>query len=81
MLWSNGTDTCRFSRITFEGNNSNVIGVANMWNMNTPGSFRRLPSSGNTFSDDVFKDMAIGIALGKYDLPDGLRVRATTPCT
>ena len=71
MLWASGVTRSRFGRITWDGAGSTVTGWAHMQNTNYPG----YDSTAIYRSDEVFQNMAVGIALGTegtgYGVGDG----------
>ena len=67
MLWINGAVGARFARITWDGSGSDVIGVACVFSFLTS----RYQSGYDTYVDDVFKDMAVGMRFGMIDPKNG----------
>jgi len=63
MLWANGVARSRFGRITWDGSGSTVTGFSQKWNHVTNPDYA---STAIFHSDEVFQNMAIGIALGDH---------------
>jgi len=74
MLWLNGVQDSCFGRITWDGAGSTVTGMAHYYYYtNSPPTY--YDSTGLYHSDEVFQNMAVGLALGKtavnYSVADG----------
>ncbi|MDD5704804.1 MAG: glycosyl hydrolase family 28-related protein [Kiritimatiellae bacterium] len=71
MLWANGVSCSRIDRITWDGSGSNVIGVACVYSRNALWSGVPYQSTANTYADDVFTNLAVGLRLGMIDEANG----------
>ncbi len=65
MLFCNGVRYSKFGRITWDGGGKKVTAVYHEWDGHTPGA-----GTGNEHADEVFRDVAFGIRVGKPHFMD-----------
>ena len=65
MLFCNGVRYSKFSRLTWDGGGKPVSGVFHEWDGQTSNA-----NSGNEHSDEIFRDLALGIRAGKPHFMD-----------
>lgn len=65
MLFCNGVRYSKFSRLTWDGGGKPVSGVFHEWDGHTSNA-----NSGNEHSDEIFRDLALGIRAGKPHFMD-----------